>query len=188
MTADIIGILGFALSIFILVLTRWERRKKLAIHLEITYESKFKDAEPIFEHTDSIMIIFRMTNIGGKPILIDKDSFLLEGNGRKIQVYDTDWLGMDQIPYPLNPGSSCEVEIFAGSVDQLLGGGDFTPKDVKDLWVRYAVPIKAEVKDLSGKKYKCNNLYEYNFEVSDIAKKKNRIGKFKFLKSWFGLE
>jgi hypothetical protein len=165
---DITGVLGFVLSIGVFVLTRWERKRNLVLQLESADYSRFSDELGVLNDDDSSVVILRVTNMGGTPIVVNKDTLIIKGNGRNVRVYKTDWLGMNDIPYPLNPASSFEVGVFKTAFEDILGKEEFsTYMNTKD-WEKCVIPISAEVSDIKKRKYKSKLPYKYNFYVSEI--------------------
>jgi len=123
---DLIGILGFVLSVVVFSLTRWERRKILIIDFECSsgeINGKFKNEAGDYNET---MLIIHVMNTGARPIVIDKNSIKLIGSKRNVNIYDTDWFGLDNIPRPLNPGTNFEIGLFLESFRYFQGYTNFS--------------------------------------------------------------
>ncbi len=149
MINEIIGSLGFILSIF-------ENRKKLKLHIYINhYSDRFHNE---IKEKNAEFIIIQITNIGSKPIIIDKHSFSISSKVFSIK-HHTDWFGLYNIPVPINSGQSFEVGIALDSFEHF----HITKNDTKAI-----IDIKASVSDIEGKIYKTNKNYKYLQEVSEI--------------------
>lgn len=161
MLVDVLGLLGFILSIIIFIITRLERRKTLVLDLEcIDYgvSQKFKNE---IDECEEMMLLIRVINTGQQSIALDKKTFKIIGPKKKVNTYEIDWFGLDEIPYPLNPGQSFEVGIFEESFKDTQGYKGF-PEDI--------IPISVEVSDIQGKLYKTKSKYNLLLAVSDIVK------------------
>ena len=113
--SNTIGILGFILSVFVFVLTRWERRKILTIDLECVggeITDKFKKEAGEYKET---MIVIHVMNTGSQAIVINKESILITGPKKSVNTSETDWFGLNSIPHPLSPNEHFEVGIFLNS-------------------------------------------------------------------------
>jgi hypothetical protein len=167
MLTEIAGVLGFIFSIFIFVLTRWERKRRLVIQLEGGDALRFRD-ELDFEEPEDI-IILRFINMGGKPIIINMDSLIITSNDKRIRRYDTDWLGMEKIPHPLSPGSCFEVALYKEAFESLLGLKTLFKAAKPEDDYRCVAPISTEVEDIHGHKYRSDKRLKYNYYVSDFG-------------------
>ena len=157
----VIGVLGFILSIVIFINTRLERRKILVLDLECIYNEisqKFKNE--IGECEENILLI-RVMNTGQQAVAVDKNTFKIIGPKKNVKTYETDWFGLDDIPYPLNPGESFEVGIFEDSFTSFQGYEGYS-EDI--------IPISVEVLDIQGKLYKTKLKYNLLLAVSAIEK------------------
>ena len=161
MLLDVMGVLGFILSIVIFIITRLERRKTLVLDLEcICGELSQKFKSETGEHNED-MIIIRVMNTGQQAIAVDKNTFKIIGPKKSVNTYETDWFGLDDIPYPLNPGESFEVGIFEDSFTSFQGYEGYS-EDI--------IPISVEVLDIQGKLYKTKLKYNLLLAVSAIEK------------------
>ena len=155
---DILGTLGFVLSVIVFVLTRWERRKTLALDLECVTSKKFGEEAG---DGDDMMIILRVINVGARAIAIDKNSFEIVGPEKNVRTYETDWFGLENIPHPLKPGESFEVGLFLESFTYFQGYGGYS-KDI--------LPISVKLSDIEGRTYRPKSKYELLLEVGDIRR------------------
>ena len=163
MLLDVMGVLGFILSIVIFIITRLERRKTLVLDLEcICGELSQKFKSETGEHNED-MIAIRGMNTGQQAIVVDKNSFKIIGPKKNVNIYYTDWFGLEDIPHPLNPGESFEVGIFEESFTCAQGYKGFS-KDI--------VPISVEVSDIQGKLYKTKSKYKLLLEVGAIERQR----------------
>jgi len=161
MLLDVIGVLGFILSIAIFIITRLERRKTLVLDLEcIDYGLSQNFENEIGECKDNILLI-RVINTGQQAVAVDKNTFKIIGPKKKVNTYETDWVGLNDIPYPLNPGESFEVGIFEDTFASYQGYEGYS-EDI--------MPISAEVSDIQGKLYKTRLKYNLLLAVSAIEK------------------
>jgi len=159
--SNTIGILGFILSVFVFVLTRWERRKILTIDLECVggeITDKFKKEAGEYKET---MIVIHVMNTGSQAIVINKESILITGPKKSVNTSETDWFGLNSIPHPLSPNEHFEVGIFLDSFTHYQGYKDFS-KDV--------ISISVELKDIENKRYTLKSKYELLLEVNDIRR------------------
>ena len=119
--ASVAGVLGFFISIATFILTRIERRKKVVVELYKDNYSQFcnTDEADLINDDDEIIKI-RVTNIGGKSVIVNPETFFIKGHGETIKTYNTDWLNMENIPSPLQVGGSFEVGIFKSAFEDLL--------------------------------------------------------------------
>lgn len=111
MLLAVIGVLGFILSIVIFIITRLERGKTLVLDLECIdgeLSQKFKSERGEYKEN---MIVIRGMNTGQQAIVVDKNSFKIIGPKKKMNTSYTEWLGLKDIPHPLNSGESFEVGV-----------------------------------------------------------------------------
>jgi hypothetical protein len=158
---NVIGILGFILSVVVFALTRWERRKILTIDLECVsgeLTDKFKEEAGEFIET---MLVIRVMNTGPRAIAIDKTSIKVIGPKKNVNTYDTDWFGLDRIPHPLSPNEHFEVGIFLETFTLFQDYKGFST-DV--------IPISIELKDIENKLYTLSSRYELLLEVDDVRR------------------
>ena len=161
MLLAVIGVLGFILSIVIFIITRLERGKTLVLDLEcIDYGLSQKFKSEITE-CEEMMLLIRVINTGQQAVAVDKNTFKIIGPKKKVNTYEIDWFGLNDIPYPLNPGQSFEVGIFEESFKCTQGYEGF-PEDI--------IPISAEVLDIKGELYKTKLKYNLLLSVSAIEK------------------
>jgi len=161
MLLAVIGVLGFMLSIVIFIIKRLERRKTLVLDLEYIYgefSQKFKSETG--EHKED-MIVIRGMNTGQQAIVVDKNSFKIIGPKKNVDIYYTDWFGLDDISHPLNPGESFEIGIFENSFTHAQGYKEYS-EDI--------IPILVEVSDIQGKLYKTKLKYNLLLAVGAIEK------------------
>jgi len=136
---DVMGVLGFIFSIAVFIITRLERRKTLILDLEcINGEVCQKFKSETGEHKED-MIVIRGMNTGQQAIVVDKNSFKIIGPKKNVDIYYTDWFGLDDISHPLNPGQSFEVGIFEESFTYAQGYKEYS-EDI--------IPISVEVSDI----------------------------------------
>lgn len=165
---DIIGILGFILGVFVFVLTRWEKRKRVAIEL---FRGDLERIDPDYTQDDvesGCIIGFRVVNLGFKAIAIDRNSVTISGNNRIIDISWTDWIGLDKIPAPLNPGTNFEVGMFVDAFESILGAHEFKKFFNKEDSDKCIITITAAFKDVEGKFYSSKNKYQYSFYASEF--------------------
>jgi hypothetical protein len=164
----LVGVLGFLLSVFVFVLTRWERRKRAEIEL---FRGDLQRIDPDFT-TETVepdsMIGFRLINIGTRPIAVDKNSLTFSGNGRMISVHETDWAGLDRVPSPLPPNSSFEVGVFQDAFETMLGVNEFRELMKPEDSDKCIINVRAAVKDVEGKTFSTKNRHQYSFSVSEF--------------------
>jgi len=163
----VLGVLGFLLSVFVFILTRWERRTKILVELFTCYDDRFYQ-DIVSDRESNSMIGIRVINIGVKPIAVDKKSFKILGNGMRIRTYDTDWEGLDKIPYPTVSGTSFEVAVYTESFEVLLGREGFEGFMYKGDFENTLISVTASFKDQSGRNYSTSKKYKYSFEVSEF--------------------
>lgn len=162
--AELLGVLGFGLSIVVFALTRWERRKTLVVDIESFHrkvdDEKFKDEVGGWAGG---MLVIRVMNIGAKAIVIAKDSIEISGPKKKVGLYGTDWFGLNTIPYPLNAGDSFEVGLSLESFTFFQG---YKSEDLsKDKF-----PISVTLSDIEGKSYKTRSKYRLLLEVGEVIR------------------
>jgi hypothetical protein len=160
--ADISAFTALLLSIVIFVQRLLERRRRIAIHFETTFLSSVSEQE------DSEVLLMRIINVGAKPIVINKDSFIIACNNKKIETFGIDWIGLEKIPHPLNPRSSCEVSIFEDSFRELAGEKELSRYMNVNEYVKTICPLSAEFMDIKGRKYKSGKQYYYNFYINTV--------------------
>ena len=68
---EMVGVLGFALSVVTFVLTRWERRKHLTVDLLVDHGTRFRSE--LGAESEEDLIIARFINDGQQPVVIDRD-------------------------------------------------------------------------------------------------------------------
>lgn len=157
---DVLGLLGFVLSVIVFVLTRWEHRKTLTVVVECAQGEKFKDEAGEYNET---MIVIRAMNVGARSIVIDKTSIEIEGPKKNVRTYETDWFGLDRIPHPLNPGESFEIGLFLESFTHFQG---YESKEHStDI-----LAVSVNLSDIEGKSYKTKSKYELLLEANDIRR------------------
>jgi len=162
MLLDILGVLGFILSIVIFIITRLERRKTLVIDLECIdcgLSQKFENEIP--DECEEMILLIRVINTEQQAIAVDKNTFKIIGPKKKVNTYEVDWFGLNDIPYPLNPGQSFEVGIFTDSFKYTQGYEGYSED---------TIPISAEVSDIQGKLYKTKSKYNLVLAVDAIEK------------------
>ena len=119
--AGVIGILGFCLTLAIVLLTRWERRRQLAVEFFTDHDKLFRDERG--DDDEHPVLVARIINTGGKQVLIDRNSFVFIGNGRPVEWYKTDFFGRENLPSSLNPGDKTEIGMYVESFAGLLDAG-----------------------------------------------------------------
>lgn len=152
---EVIGVLGFVLSVITFALTRWERRKNLTVDLLVDHGTRFRSEVGADNEDD--LIIARFINDGQRPVVLDRDSFTFYGNRHPVKWHELDCLGRDTLPSPLNPGTHCEIGIFVDAFAHQVGAAP-----------RSAVEISIEVKDLGGKRYLPRSTHTLLLEVNEI--------------------
>ena len=157
----VIGVLGFILSIVIFIITRLERRKTLVLDLECIYGELSQKFESEIGECKDNMLLIRVLNTGQQAVVVDKNTFKIIGPKKKVNTYETDWVGLNDIPHPLNPGESFEVGIFENTFASYQGYEGYS-EDI--------IPISAEVSDIQGKLYKTKLKYNLLLAVSAIKK------------------
>jgi len=169
MLLDVMGVLGFVLSIVIFIITRLERKKTLVLDLECIcgeLSQKFKreiEIDGLKNELKEDMIVIRGMNTGQQAIVLDKNSFKIIGPKKNVDINYTDWFGLKDIPHPLNPGESFEVGIFEDCFTYAQGYKGFS-KDI--------IPISVEVSDIQDKLYKNKSKYKLLLEVGAIKRQR----------------
>ncbi|WP_019603059.1 hypothetical protein [Teredinibacter turnerae] len=168
--ASIAGVLGFFISVATFVLTRVERRKRLIIEL---YKGSLKDIPGDFtldednEYEEIVKI--RVTNIGGKPVILKPESFYFQWNKKIIDTTQCDWLGIKELPSPLKIGESCEVGIFVESLIHLWKLDEFE-KSCGDQLDKTRIPLEIGVLDHSGTRF-LSKRFSYFVAVGEVERK-----------------
>lgn len=112
---------------------------------------------------EEIMLLIRVINTGQQPVALDKNTFKIIGPKKKVNTYEIDWFGLNDIPYPLNSGQSFEVGIFIDSFKWTQGCEEY---------LEDSIPISAEVSDIQGKLYRTKSKCKLLLSVNDIVKEK----------------
>ena len=175
--ADISAFAALLISIIIFALRLWGRRRKIVIHFEITYLRAVSGSEEYTineDDEDPRVLLLRITNLGARPIVINKDRFMVTCNNKEISRYDLDWIGLEKIPHPLNPRSSCEVSIFQDSFEEMAGVKELSKYFNMNEYHKTNLPLHAELKDIEGRKYQSGKQYYYFFYVSEVEFAKER--------------
>lgn len=154
---EVIGVLGFLLGVVTFALTRWERRKKLTIDLFVDHGTRFR--EEIEQDCFDSILVARFINDGQRPIAIDSNSLMFNGNGRQVPFWKTDCFGKDTFPTVLTMGASAEVGIFIESFAHLI---EATPNS--------EVEVSVTVRDLAGKCYRPTAHHILLLEVEEIKR------------------
>ena len=102
-------------------------------------------------------------------MLIDTERLALEGNGKTVDAYNTDWFDIEKIPAPLAPQQNFEVVIYQSAFEDLLGVKEFEKYMNVDDYRKCVIPVTAVVKELHGKAYRSKG-YNYNFYVSEFER------------------
>lgn len=169
--SSIIGILGFILSICVFILTRWERRKSVVLEMEFGDVVKFLDNEDkvywMEGDRQTECVIIRVTNIGQRPIVINKSSFVICGNGGIIKTTNVDWYGLNKIPSPVSPNVSFEVAVMFDDFKRVLDEKALQPIMHIDNHDKLTHKLYIEFYDLYGKKFKSKD-YAYDFLLGFI--------------------
>jgi len=167
--AKIAGVLGFIISVMTFALTRYERRAKCVVEICIGDTSQFRD-ELCSEDYDELLKI-RVTNIGGSSVILKAESFFFVALDDKTVSYQgkIDWLGLDSLPSPLNPGESCEVAVFTDSLLEILSFSRLDKYCNTSDAMKTNVDIIAGVKDLSNKTY-ISKGFKYFYYVNALER------------------
>ncbi|DAB29196.1 MAG TPA: hypothetical protein CFH84_10760 [Sulfurimonas sp. UBA12504] len=154
--ADVIGVLGFVLALFTFVLTRWERRRKLSIEFFTDHGRLFKDERG--DNDEGTILVARLINTGGKPIIVNRESFVFIGNNKKVEWHRTDVFGKETFPSPLNPGDKAEIGIYVNSFAELLGAATLDK-----------IKLSLELKDINRHNYKLGKNFTLLLEVDEVT-------------------
>lgn len=168
--ASIAGVLGFFISVATFILTRIERRKNVVVELYKGDYSQFcniDEAELISNENEIIKI--RVTNIGGKSVLVNPDTFFIKGHGETIKTYNTDWLGLENIPSPLQVGGSFEVAIFRSAFEDLLKLNTLDKYSNTNEYRKTVVPLDIGFDDHVGKTFNTKT-FNYFYYVGEIER------------------
>jgi hypothetical protein len=168
--ASVAGVLGFFISVATFILTRIERRRHVVVEVFKRQYSKLLEKEQNeFIDDDDDLIIIRLTNIGGVPVIVNPESFFIKGRGWQIKVHDTDWLGTEEIPSPLQVGGSLEVAIFQGALEALLNVKELDQyANVVD-YEKTIIPLTVGFKDHKGKVFE-SEAFSYFYYVGEIER------------------
>ena len=152
------------------VLTRIERRKNVVVEVYKGEYSEFNGIpEEAFISDDSELIKIRLTNIGGKPVIVNPESFFIKGLGKEIKIHDTEWVGVDKVPSPLQQGSSLDVAIFLSSFEKLLNLKSLDKFANTEKYKKTVVPLEVGFRDHKGKVFK-NRSFKYFYYVGEIER------------------
>lgn len=154
--AGIVGILGFALALGILVLTRYERRTQLAVEFFTDWGALFMEERG--EGDENPVLVARVINTGSKHVIIDRDSFVFVGNGQPVKWYTSDFFGRETLPAPLVPGAKAEVGMYVEAFADCLNADRDHDRLVLGL----------ELRDISGRKYNLSTDSELLLEVDEV--------------------
>jgi len=170
--ASIAGVLGFFISVATFILTRIERRKNVIVEVfkgdYSTFQGFDKEDEANGLESEEIIKI-RLTNIGGSPIIVNPESFFVRGNSKEIKVYDTDWLGFEKIPSPLQVGGSVEVAIFLDTLEKMLNLELLNKYANPEEHEKTIVPLEVGFKDHKGRTFKTRT-FKYFYYVGEIGR------------------
>lgn len=167
--ASIAGVLGFFISIATFILTRIERRKKVIVELYKDNYYKFCNTDGASLISDDEIIKIRATNIGGKSVIVNPETFFIKGNGETIKTYNTDWLNIESIPSPLQAGSSFEVGIFKSAFEELLKLKASDKYSNTNEYKKTTVLLDIGFNDHTGKTFKTDN-FNYFYYVGEIER------------------
>ena len=168
--ASIAGVLGFFISIATFIITRIERRKNVVVEVYRGEYSKFRETEKneLIDDDDE-MIKIRLTNIGGVPVIVNPESFFIKGLGNEIKIHDTDWVGVEEVPSPLQVGVSVEVAIFRREFEALLNLKGLDRYSNVEEYEKTVVPLEVGFRDHKGKVFK-SKLFRYLYYVGEIER------------------
>lgn len=169
--ASIAGVLGFFISVATFILTRIERRKNVIVEVYKGDYSEFSDSpedETINGDTELIKVI--ITNIGGRPVLVNPESFFIKGLEKEINIYNTDWVGIEKIPSPLQTGNSIDVAIFLDAFQALLNLKSLDKFCNTEDAEKTFVPLEVGFKDHKGKLFKSKS-FSYFYYVGVIERR-----------------
>ena len=168
--ASIAGVLGFFISVATFILTRIERRKNVIVEVYRGDYSEFSDSpEDETINGDTELIKVRLTNIGGRPIIVNPESFFIKGLGKDIKIRDTDWVGIDKIPSPLQTGNSIDVAIFLSAFEELLNLKSLDKFSNTKEYEKTVVPLEVGFRDHKGKIFKSKS-FKYFYYVGEIER------------------
>ena len=162
---ELLGVLGFILSVFVFILTRWEKRKSLIIDMFASHNNEFPEEWGTDEYFEEGFVILNLINNGIKPITINSNSFHIFGNGRFIDRFCCDWIGISNVSHPIKPGECSKIGILLEVFEHLLGIDEITNKYEE-------IGIYCKLKDLEGKGYTNKGKYVYIPEVGEFEKNK----------------
>ena len=167
--SSIAGVLGFCIAVATFIITRMERRKKLIIELFKGYylPEKIDDSNSDYEAEETIKV--RLINIGGKPIILDMESIIISANGRKVRRYKTDWIGIDDVPSPLEVGQSCEVAVFKSAFEEILGFKELDKYCNTEDCEKTRIPLHVTIKDHFGKIFTSDN-FKYFLYIGELER------------------
>ncbi|MCF6155743.1 MAG: hypothetical protein E3K36_10915 [Candidatus Brocadia sp.] len=169
--ASIAGVLGFFISVATFVLTRIERRKNVVVEVYKGDYSKFRQAaDNELIDNDEELIKIRLTNIGGIPVIVNPESFFIKGLGKAIKIHDTDWVGIEEVPSPLQVGGSVEVAIFRSAFEGLLSLKALDRYSNTQEYGKTVVPLEVGFRDHQGKLFK-SKLFRYFYYVGEIERR-----------------
>lgn len=168
--ASIAGVLGFFISVATFVLTRIERRKNVVVEVYKGDYSEFHDThEDELINNDTEIIKIRLTNIGGMPVIVNPESFFIRGLGKEIKIHDTDWVGIEKVPSPLQVGISLDVAIFRSAFEELLNLKTLDKFSNTEEYEKTVVPLEVGFRDHKGKVFKSNS-FKYFYYVGEIER------------------
>ncbi len=167
---SIAGVLGFFISVATFVLTRIERRKNVVVEVYKGDYSEFRDApEDELINDDTELIKIRLTNMGGVPVIVNPESFFIKGLGKEIKIHDTDWVGIEKIPSPLQLGSSLDVAIFLSAFEELLNFKSLDKYSNTEECEKTVVPLEVGFRDHKGKVFTSKS-FKYFYYVGEIER------------------
>ncbi|UCZ56622.1 hypothetical protein LGV61_12965 [Desulfurispirillum indicum] len=170
--ARLAGVIALFISIATFAITRYERRRKLVIEL---IQGSYQDftvtpSEALVDQDEAPNLIkIRVTNIGGVPVIVKPESFYIGGNGEKITVNDTDWLGLKSIPSPLSVGSSFEVACFEDAFEHLLNMNILAHYMREGEYENTRVPLVAGFTDHDNNSYETRH-FNYYYAVNTLER------------------
>jgi len=160
---ELLGVLGFILSVFVFIITRLEKRKSLIIDMFACCDNEFPEEWGTDENFEEEFVILKIINNGIKPITINSKSFQIFGNGKCIDPFYCDWFGMSNVSHPIKPGECSKIGILLAVFEQGLEIDKITDKYEK-------IGIYCKLKDLEGKSYTNKGKYAYIPEVGEFEK------------------
>jgi hypothetical protein len=168
------GVLGCLLSILVFILTRFERRKRVIIELELGSVERFCNFDDLIceARKYSTLLSIRVTNMAERPIVVNRDSFTIMGHGKTIKTFNTEWLGLHKIPSPLQKNSSFEIGLFIPELNRLLDKESL--KAIMHINYRDKLVhlLTVEFQDLDGKLFRTKK-YAYDFLTGMLCRKPN---------------